>query len=295
MENQEVALLKSQNLECEPFQVEDQSQEPSHNDVGEYLCTSSLSIEIMTPNSFIKDFVSHEHHKNPFLGYTFICISVLGMTVVHIASKIAFTRKETLTNVDCITFYGIWLTLVYSVWSRLAGANLSLKNLPKRPIIGLFGSCISSIICNVFMFKGVKMISVGKSTLIFSTNPVFSMIFAAILLSEQISKPVVLSTIGSFVGIYFLTLNKDNVTEESHLYLGILFSLAAALFQSFIFIFVRMVSVYKLHFTMRPTYAGLSFLGFGCLTALFYPEGISFQEYTAVDIINLSCVGLGSC
>jgi drug/metabolite transporter (DMT)-like permease len=233
-------------------------------------------------------------HRNPILAYIFVSISVLGMTITHLASKIAFTRKSSLTNIDCITFYGIWISLVYSVWSKMAGATLSVDDLPKRPVIGLFGSCISTICCNVFMFKGLQMISVTKSTLIFSTNPMFSMMIAAFLLSEKISRSVIFSIFGAFIGIFFLTINKENVIEDIHLYLGITFVLLAALSQALIFVFVRMVSAYNLHFTVRPTYAGLSFLLFSGLTTTFYREGITFETYDYTDVIILSCVGLGA-
>jgi drug/metabolite transporter (DMT)-like permease len=288
MDHQELPLLREQTKGNEFEQLEDRPNLSAGSQIEEYLWTSSLSIEM-------KNMESLEHHKNPFLGYTFICISVLGMTVVHIASKIAFTRKETLTNIDCISFYGIWLTLVFFIWSKFARTSLSLRNLPNRPLTGLLGSWISTICCNVFMLKGVKMISVGKSTLIFSTNPMFSMILASILLSEKISKHVIWSTIGAFFGIYFLTINKENVTEESHLYLGIFFVILAALFQAFIFVFVRMVSVYNLHFTVRPTYAGISFAIFSILVTIFYRDGITFESYDLIDFAILSLIGVGWC
>jgi drug/metabolite transporter (DMT)-like permease len=146
------------------------------------------------------------------------------------------------------------------------------------------------------MLKGMSYISVGKSTLIFSTNPMFSMILAAVLLSETLSKPVIFSTLGAFVGIYFLAQNKENVEGEDHyLYIGIILVLLGAWFQALIFIFVRMVSIYQIYFTIRPFYAGMSFLVFSGLVSSFYRSGITFETYDNMDYLILSCVGIGSC
>ena len=113
------------------------------------------------------------------------------------------------------------------------------------------------------MFKGMSYISVGKSTLIYSTNPMFAMILATIILSEQISKPVVFSTFGAFVGIYFLAQNKEDSDGGDHdLYIGIMLVLSGAFFQGAIFVLIRLISVYPIHFTIRPFYVGITMLVF---------------------------------
>jgi drug/metabolite transporter (DMT)-like permease len=135
--------------------------------------------------------------------------------------------------------------------------DLSIKKLPPKPLIALVASLVVTVICNLLLFKAISLISVGKSTLIFSTNPMFAMMLASCLLSEQIQKIVIGSTIGAFVGIYFLTQNKENVKgHEENLVLGVLCVFLGAWFQALIFVLVRMISVHNINFMIRPFYAG---------------------------------------
>lgn len=174
--------------------------------------------------------------RNPCLGYSFMIISVLGITAVHLFSKIAFTRKPTLTNVDGTFFMGFWLAFIYFIVAQIFGVKLALNNMPRKPLLALFASLIATTLTNLFMFKGISMISVGKSTLVFSMNPLFSMILAYLLLKETITKTVLCSTLGAFVGIYLLSINKDNSGNDSNVIVGIILVMLAAWFQAVIFV-----------------------------------------------------------
>lgn len=207
----------------------------------------------------------------------------------------AFERHPHLTNVDVMLFYGIWLLVVYAIWAKLSRIPLIIHTLPFKPFTALVGSLVATVLCNLCMLKAISMISVGKSTLVFSTNPMFSMILAAILLSETITKSVIFSTLGAFVGIYFLTINKQNQeSEEESIVLGILLVLAGAWFQAAIFVLVRMVSVYRIHYLVRPFYAGITFLIFSGLMMSFNRSSLTFGSYDHIDVLLLSLVGIGA-
>ena len=107
---------------------------------------SSFSIEMEKPVSSMTQHMTGDHTKRPFLAYSFMALAVAGMTCIHTFVKVAFTRKPTLTNVDVVLFFGIWMTLVYSIWSKLNGVSLSLANLPQRPLKGLFVSLLMAIL-----------------------------------------------------------------------------------------------------------------------------------------------------
>ena len=107
------------------------------------------------------------------------------------------------------------------------------------------------------------MISVGKSTLIYCTNPMFSMILAYFVLNEKVTKLVIVSTIGAFVGIYFLSMNKQNSESDTNVILGIVFVLISAFFQAVIFVSVRMLNVCYMPITFRPFYVGWAYLSVG--------------------------------
>ena len=66
-----------------------------------------------------------------------------------------------------------------------------------------------------------QMISLGKSTLIFNLNPIFCIFLAFILLGEKLELLTIVSAIGAFGGMYFLTLNQ-NKGNDSNPILGII-------------------------------------------------------------------------
>jgi len=161
--------------------------------------------------------------NNTFLGYLFMFISVFGITWGHIFSKVAFTRNPALGGIDCVTFFGIWLCIVYITWSKILGVKLSVTSLPKTPLIALLLSIGVTLFTQLGLFKAISLIPVGKSTLIFSTNPIFSVILSFLILREGLSKSIIFSALGAFVGIYFLSLNKQGEDEEGNsLIIGII-------------------------------------------------------------------------
>ncbi|CAI2374178.1 unnamed protein product [Moneuplotes crassus] len=236
--------------------------------------------------------------KNTFLGYFFMFIAVFGITCAHVFAKMAFDRNPTLGSIDCITFFGIWLSIIYIAWSQILGVSLSITNLPKKPLIAMLLSMVSTILVQLCVYKGISMIPVGKSTLIFSTNPIFSVILAFFVLREKLSKSIIFSAIGAFVGIYFLSLNEEEEEEKGgSIVLGIIMVVLAAWFQALIFIFVRMISSENIHFTVRPANVGFGFLIFAvCYNLVLMTTGHqSTFHYDMWDIILLSLVGIGSC
>ena len=114
-------------------------------------------------------------HK-PVLGYSFMFLAVIGFAFVHIGSKLAFTRKKTITNIDCMLFYGIYLSIVFFIYAKLSNVDLALKNVKLKGVFAMLGSFVTSICVNLWLLKAISMISVGKSTLVYSTNPLFSIL-----------------------------------------------------------------------------------------------------------------------
>lgn len=145
------------------------------------------------------------------------------------------------------------------------------------------------------MLWGISMISVGKSTLIFDLSPLFCIILAFILLAEKIDYVTVFSAVGSFCGIYFLTLNQANEEEQEDksLLLGVFLVFLGAWGQAAIMILVRMINIYQVHYLFRPVYIGITLLSFGILVHLFFPSKMQFPNYEFLDVVFLYGSGLG--
>lgn len=235
--------------------------------------------------------------RNPVLGYFFMFLAVSGITCGHIFSKLAFNRNPNLGSIDWVTFFGIWLSIVYISWARIKGVKISVTSLPKKPLVALLMSIVVTLCVQLGFFTAITMIPVGKSTLIYSTNPIFSVILSFFVLRERISKSIIWSALGAFVGIYFLSINEENESEHEHdLILGIILVLIWAWLQAMIFVLVRMISSHNIHFTVRPANVGIFFLGFIIfynIILLTLGHDHTFQ-YDFMDCFLLSCVGFGS-
>ena len=233
--------------------------------------------------------------QSPLLGYSFMVIAVLGITINHLSAKIAFFRNPDLTNYDGILFLGIAVTPIYLVAAKMAGISISWRQFRPKAILLIALSIWCSLGVNFCMLWGISMISVGKSTLIFDLSPLFCIILAFILLAEKIDYVTVFSAVGSFCGIYFLTLNQANEEEQEDksLLLGVFLVFLGAWGQAAIMILVRMINIYQVHYLFRPVYIGITLLSFGVLVHLFFPSKMQFPNYEFLDVVFLYGSGLG--
>ena len=101
------------------------------------------------------------------------------------------------------------------------------------------------------------MISLGKSTLIYSLNPIFCILFAFLLLGENLECLTIVSAVGAFTGMYFLSLNQIEGNDKYPI-LGISFAAATAVSQGINQINIRVMSVSNMSWTLRPTLIGIS-------------------------------------
>ena len=128
------------------------------------------------------------------------------------------------------------------------------------------------------MLYGISLIPVGKSTLVFSLNPIFWILLAHYFLGEK--ELPIYTTIGAFIGIYFLTINKpdDNKSENNYI-IGFAWVFLGAWFQASIMITVRILNIYQVHPFFRPSYVGTWFLILTLIIKIVSPSSLMFPEY----------------
>ena len=136
------------------------------------------------------------------------------------------------------------------------------------------------------------MISLGKSTLIFNLNPIFCIFLAYILLGEKLEFLTIISAIGAFGGMYFLTLNQIEGNDSNPI-LGITFATFCAFTQGLIQINIRIMSVCKMSWILRPALNGMLHLIFAIIIIIFFPGTINFTEYDMYDVVYLALSGMG--
>lgn len=99
--------------------------------------------------------------------------AVLGITTNHLFGKLAFFYNPNLSNFDIVFFIGIWVSLIYIPAALINGVSLNLLKLRRKVCIGVIISLLLAVAVNNVMQKGISMVSLGKSTLIFNLNPIF--------------------------------------------------------------------------------------------------------------------------
>ena len=161
---------------------------------------------------------------------------------------------------------GMALTPTYTWISKWKGLTINILSYPKRAIKMIIISLIIALLINlnglsffnkyykkinIIMIYGISCIPVGKSTLVFSLNPIFWIFLAHFILGEK--ELPIFSTIGAFIGIYFLTINKPNETDESNnVLIGFIWVFISAWLQAMVMIVVRILNIFQVHPFFRP-------------------------------------------
>ena len=94
-------------------------------------------------------------------------------SIMHIATKIMYTRSPEVTGYDTCSFMGYMLVPVYYIYSKYHGMNINLLSFEPKVQLLLIGRVILGISNNICIFTGLRYISVGKGVLIFSLSPLF--------------------------------------------------------------------------------------------------------------------------
>ncbi|HSD04462.1 MAG TPA: DMT family transporter [Nitrosopumilaceae archaeon] len=91
--------------------------------------------------------------------------------------------------------FALFLILIFQI-----PFEISLSHIPNIAVIGIFGTGISTF----FFLIALRLIGAVRTILLYSSTSVFGMIFAGILLREEIAAPNIISIILVFMGIYWL-------------------------------------------------------------------------------------------
>lgn len=231
---------------------------------------------------------------NPKLGYTFMLIAILGLTIAHVFGKMCSFYSTHLSNYDGTFFVGIWVTLIYVPAGIYYKVDLNIFNYKpvSKPAMVLL-SCVLAFTINNCILRGISKMSLGEGTLIFCLNPFFCMIFAFFLLKEDVQPINIVSALGAFVGVYFLTQNMKGGTDHRNVLIGMSLLGVAAVCQGAIQIAIKYITIYEIPFLVRPAWIGMTHLLFGILLLIFVPDTVHPWAYDIIDITYLSLSALG--
>lgn len=208
--------------------------------------------------------------RSELLGLTMMAFSTLGSSLnsffVHVATSVhglpfatAFLIRAILQT--CFAF------LLLSVLRPYRPFSLTYQQWGFLSLRGIFGG-----IAMYLLFRSLKLLSVAVAQTIFFFNPILTMFFSAMFLSEPIFLFDGIASIISFTGIIlvfypFPTRGEEIISSATH-YSGAVSALLAAIFGSMAYTAVRRLGN-SVHFLLNVSSLGVASIVMGFLLGGF--------------------------
>ena len=194
---------------------------------------------------------------------------------------------------NAITFYmGIYGTVINFFLGWKNGVNMNPFTYEWRVILALFLRWLFGIMNNYCTYRSVQLIPLSKSIIIFSLNPFCCAILGSIFLKEHVNKTTIFWIFGAWLGIYLLTINKQESEIEDGSILGYILVILSTWFSAGIFICLRYLSMLQVKMQLPSFWVGLSFLFEGIFWYIFFDDLITISQYKAIDGIWMNAMGL---
>ncbi|CAI2374333.1 unnamed protein product [Moneuplotes crassus] len=265
------------------------------NEKGSASGNNLLSKSVTMMKSISLDPHKNLPEQNALIGYCLMMVALVGMTMQHLFSKMAFFYNPKLTSYDAMFTMGLFIWPIFLVLNWYLDKPFNILKFERKQQIMLIVSVLFSILVNFCVLSGIALISITQSTLIFHLNPLFCIVLSFIILREKTDYLSILFTFGAFGGICLLTLSKNNTNngENAHEFLGITFILLSAWLQASIMVLSRMMGISNIHFLLRSVYSSIGFLVFSLFIWLLVPYKIQFPNYTTSDLLLLFLSAMG--
>ena len=209
-------------------------------------------------------------------------------SILHIATKVMYSRSPEMTGYDTCSFMGYGLVPFYYIYAKYKGVNVNFFSFEFNTQLLLIARIAVGLLNNVCIFTGLRYISVGKGILIFSLSPLFWTIIAGLLLREKITILSVILTLCSVGGVYLLTLNQpSDPVEASHEIIGYSLFLWSSWLYGLLFVIFRKMNLKKIDTSISPLYLGFGTMGQTIFVYFFIPSQLNFGSY---DKVNLACL-----
>ena len=170
------------------------------------------------------------------MGYIFIVLSALSYCIMSIFVKLA---GEQLATIQIVFIRGVITLLVtYLILLKKRIQPLG-KNRNVLVIRGLVGS-----IALFLVYESLQRLSLSEATVIQYLYPIFTALFAGLLISEHISKKIIYSIISGLIGVYVI-LDFPILKIEKVPRMDIIISLSGAILTGLSYVMVKKASNLK--------------------------------------------------
>lgn len=215
-------------------------------------------------------------------GIPWMILSLVGFSCASIVCKIAYMRNDYLNGID----YAIWRSIIMVTWSMIQvwATRVNVLEVKKGYRLLLVARCIVGTIGMPWYFIAIKYIPLSLWTLIASISPLMIGILAYLLLGEAITRLKVLAVIGAFVGVYILTLHKDeNYQKGEHYTLGIILVSCTCMAITFVALLTRVLNK-GIHYILSPFWFSMTTLGWTLSLLCVYPSAYHFDHMGYTDV-----------
>lgn len=163
-------------------------------------------------------------------------------------------------------------------------------------MVGVIGIRMVIAICNnLCILYSLKFISISKSILVLSINPLCCAIVAALVLKEALSfYYTILPTMLACCGIYLISLNKpsDNGEDDKNAIAGYVLIIMAAWLTGTLFVVLRYLNRVNMHPLIPSLFGGFAWSLQTIFTLIFYPSLYHFSEYDLVNVLLILGIGV---
>lgn len=126
------------------------------------------------------------------------------------------------------------------------------EKIPAKDILKLFFASILGVVLNqIFFFKGLSLTSPIDASLVVTLLPIFTMIFAAIIIREPITWMKIIGVIIGACGAFILIFHNSSINGVGSLWGDILILLAQVSFALYLTLFKDLITKYSAITTMK--------------------------------------------
>ena len=121
--------------------------------------------------------------------------------------------------------------------------------------------------------------------MIYSLNPIFCAILAAIILKEKIHPITIVSCVCATGGIYLLTLKNQEQEDEKSIFFGCSLMVAWAFMLAAVFVWTKCILKYPTNVWILNYWAYFGYLLQSIVVYILLPDCYSFGEYQFSDLV----------
>lgn len=206
--------------------------------------------------------------SNKKYAYIYLIITLCAWGSLYVVSKFILTKVPTFT----VLFfrYLISVIILFAILNKRKVSKIEKKDFPYIFLIGFIGYFISI----AAQFIGTKLSNASTASLINSTNPIFIILFAVLILKEKLTLKKIICVILALFGT-FIIIHTGNTNGG---FLGILFSICSVISWSFMSVIVKKIT---------QKYDSIQVTSYALFVALIFSAPCSIYEFFTVSNIDL--------